>query len=58
MKAEISSIEFIREDDIVVIATGGLNSVLHPITSVFQLVDRQFTLFGLKRIADIVKDNE
>jgi type III pantothenate kinase len=57
MKKEISQLEGISQDDIVVVATGGLNSVLHPITSVFQVIDKQFTLYGLKRIADILKDD-
>ena len=54
MKNQIARIEDIHHDEIVVVATGGLNSVLYPITSVFQHVDKQFTLFGLKRIADIM----
>jgi type III pantothenate kinase len=37
-----------------VIATGGLNSVLQPITNVFEHVDKQLILRGLKKIADIV----
>jgi type III pantothenate kinase len=56
MKKEISEKEGIAQDDIVVVATGGLNSVLHPITSVFRHVDKEFTLFGLKRIAGILRD--
>lgn len=43
----------IRADDIKVIATGGLNSVLRPITSVFQEIDKQLTMKGLRRIAHI-----
>ena len=39
--------------EIKVIATGGLNSVLKPITDVFQTVDKQLTLKGLKRVADL-----
>ena len=38
-----------------VIATGGLNSVLKPITDVFSEVDKELTLFGLKEIAEQVK---
>jgi type III pantothenate kinase len=41
------------EAAITVIATGGLNSVLSPITNVFQHVDRQLILYGLKRIAKL-----
>lgn len=38
--------------DIHVIATGGLNSVLKPITDVFQEVDKLLTLKGLQLIAE------
>ncbi len=41
--------------DIKIIATGGLNSVLKPITSVFQTVDKQLTLKGLRRIASLLE---
>lgn len=43
--------------EIHVVATGGLNSVLKPITDVFSHVDKQLTLKGLRRIAQIVKEN-
>ncbi len=43
-----------QENEINVIATGGLNSVLKPITNVFQTVDKQLTLKGLYRIALIM----
>jgi type III pantothenate kinase len=39
--------------EIIVIATGGLNSVLSPITNVFQHVDRNLILYGLRRIAGL-----
>ena len=42
------------QDTIKVIATGGLNSVLKPITDVFQEVDKALTLCGLHRIAKIL----
>lgn len=38
-------------ESIHIIATGGLNSVLKPITDIFQVVDKQLTLKGLHRIA-------
>jgi type III pantothenate kinase len=57
MKKQIAHNDTISPDDIVVVATGGLNSVLHPITSVFQHIDKQFTLFGLERIAGILIDH-
>lgn len=44
-------------EQIKVIATGGLNSVLKPITDVLQEVDKQLTLKGLKKIASII-DNK
>ena len=40
-------------EDIKVIATGGLNSMLQPITDAFDYVDKNLTLDGMKRIADI-----
>ena len=48
----------INESEINVIATGGLNSVLKPITDVFQEVDKQLTLFGLRRIATIIGESD
>ncbi|MCM1321594.1 MAG: type III pantothenate kinase [Bacteroides sp.] len=41
-------------EDVRVFATGGLNSVLKPITDIFSEVDKELTLRGLKRIADIL----
>ena len=41
-------------DDIKVLATGGLNSVLSPITNIFSKIDKQLTLKGLRRIATIL----
>lgn len=43
-----------KPEDIKVIATGGLNSVLKPITDVFTCVDKELTLCGLKTIAEYV----
>ncbi|AEE16766.1 putative transcriptional acitvator, Baf family [Treponema brennaborense DSM 12168] len=54
MKTDMSAQTGIAADTIRIIATGGLNSVLKPITDVFQNVDKSLTLYGLKRIADIV----
>jgi type III pantothenate kinase len=50
-KDEMREKENIPPESIVVIATGGLNSVLSPITSVFQHIDRHLILHGLNRIA-------
>jgi type III pantothenate kinase len=58
MKAELAAIGKFSPADIHVIATGGLNSVLQPITNVFGDVDKQLTLRGLKRIWDIAGSKE
>lgn len=42
-------------EDTKVIATGGLNSVLKPITDVFSVVDKSLTMCGIKYIADCVE---
>ncbi len=47
----------IRADDIHVVATGGLNSVLRPITDVFQDVDKMLTLKGLRLIAGLAGES-
>lgn len=44
------------QDEIKVVATGGLNSVLKPLTDIFQDVDKALTLCGLHRIAVILRD--
>lgn len=55
IKDDLSKKTGIAQDKIRVIATGGLNSVLKPITDVFQEVDKKLTLRGLKIIADTVR---
>jgi type III pantothenate kinase len=52
-KDEMQRLEDIPPESVQVIATGGLNSVLRPITNVFQLVDKQLILYGLQRIAEL-----
>ncbi len=54
MKLDLADKTNCTEKDIKVIATGGLNSVIKPITDIFENVDKQLTLKGLKRIADIL----
>ena len=54
MKDDLSAISHCKKEDIKVIATGGLNSVLKPITDIFQNVDKKLTLKGLRRIAEIL----
>jgi len=44
-----------KMEDTKVIATGGLNSVLKPITDVFTVVDKSLTMSGIKAIADFVE---
>ena len=39
-----------------VVATGGLNSVLKPLTDSFGVVDKALTLKGLKAVSDIVQN--
>ncbi|MGL4985814.1 MAG: type III pantothenate kinase [Treponemataceae bacterium] len=52
-KHEICKRHAIKPTDITVIGTGGLNSVLKPITSIFTEINKSLTLHGLKRIAKI-----
>ena len=42
-----------RQDSVSVVATGGLNSVLKPITDSFGVVDKELTLKGLRTISEI-----
>lgn len=51
MKKDMEGVEGASGDDVSIIATGGLNSVLHPITDMFQYVDKQLILHGLKIIS-------
>ncbi|HUH44545.1 MAG TPA: type III pantothenate kinase [Treponemataceae bacterium] len=53
-KKDLASKTGCRYEEIKVIATGGLNSVLSPITNIFSKIDKQLTLKGLCRIAKIV----
>ncbi|MDR2343763.1 MAG: type III pantothenate kinase [Spirochaetaceae bacterium] len=53
MKSDMEKVEGTPKDGISVIATGGLNSVLRPITDVFEHVDRQLILRGLKIISEL-----
>lgn len=55
IKADLYAKTGDRPETVHVIATGGLNSVLKPITDVFSEVDKELTLFGLKEIAEQVK---
>ena len=52
MKEDLVKETGCRLEDIKVIATGGLNSMLQPITDAFDYVDKNLTLDGMKRVAD------
>lgn len=54
MKQEMQKTLCLEAQDIKVLATGGLNSVLKPLTSIFDVVDKYHTLKGLKIIADFM----
>ena len=54
MKEDLVKETGCRIEDIKVIATGGLNSMLSPITDAFDYVDKDLTLCAMKRIADMI----
>lgn len=51
MKADLEKQTGVPQNKICTIATGGLNSMLLPITSLFDDIDKQLTLKGLRRAA-------
>lgn len=51
-KIDLEKISGDKPESVRVVATGGLNSVLKPLTDAFQVVDKELTLKGLKSIAD------
>lgn len=55
IKKDTASKIGIDSENMQVVATGGLNSVLRPITSIFQTVDKNLTLKGLNTIANICR---
>lgn len=50
-KTDLSARTGVAKDDIHVVATGGLNSVLQPLVDCFEDFDKGFTLQGLRRVA-------
>ena len=54
MKTDLVKETGCKLEEIKVIATGGLNSMLSPITNTFDYVDKDLTLCAMKRIADIL----
>ncbi|MCI5831157.1 MAG: type III pantothenate kinase, partial [Spirochaetia bacterium] len=53
-KENLAELSGDKIEDIKVVATGGLNSVLKPLTDCFTIVDKDLTVKGLKIIADLV----
>lgn len=56
MKNDLNKECNIKANDIKVIATGGLNSLIQPITNIFDIVDKKLTINGIIRIANFVKE--
>ncbi len=52
IKTDLHKLTGVAPEDVRVVATGGLNSVLKPITDVFTHVDRSLTMTGLRLIAE------
>lgn len=50
MKNDMAKEYFTKKEDIKVIATGGLNSMMEPITKCFDYADKELTLKGLAKI--------
>ena len=57
MKFDMSQKYSIPENEIRTIATGGFNSILQPITNIFDDLDKQLTINGLRIIAKIISEN-
>lgn len=55
MKAELEKLTGDKACSVHVVATGGLNSVLKPLTDAFTVVDKDLTVRGLKYISDCVQ---
>ena len=55
MKEDLVKETGCKLEEIKVIATGGLNSMLSPITNAFDYIDKDLTLCAMKRIADIIE---
>ncbi len=57
MKDELEKVTGDKKENIKVVATGGLNSVLKPITDCFTVVEKNLTLNGLSLIFEWSKNN-
>lgn len=51
MKSDMHKKYGTQISDIKTVATGGLNSMIQPISNVFDLVDKELTVNGLRKIA-------
>lgn len=54
VKADLEKLTGDKAETVKVVATGGLNKVLKPITDVFTVVDKDLTIRGLKIISDLM----
>ena len=55
MKADMEKETGTNASDVKVIATGGLNSMLQPITDIFDFLDKDLTINGMVRISKLLK---
>ena len=55
MKADMEKENNTKASDVKVIATGGLNSMLQPITDIFDFLDKDLTINGMVRISKLLK---
>lgn len=55
MKTDLSKESMTKKEDIKVIATGGLNSMLQPITKCFNFIDKDLTITGMLMILKAVR---
>ena len=55
MKADMEKETGTKASDVKVIATGGLNSMLQPITDIFDFLDKDLTINGMVRISKLLK---
>lgn len=55
MKTDLSKEKLTKKEDIKVIATGGLNSVLKPITKCIDYIDKDLTITGIAMILKAVR---
>lgn len=56
MKTDLSKESMTKKEDIKVIATGGLNSMIQPITKCFNFIDKDLTITGMNFILKAVRN--